>query len=139
MEKRICSSCNLEQDINQFGKYKNRDKEYRRTTCYKCRRNTENMRYASNPEVREKMKKRVKEYILKKEYNLTQEQYNMFYIQQKGRCKICNKNSNKTLNVDHCHISSKVRGLLCWNCNIGLGYFKDSIKNLENAINYLKS
>lgn len=51
----------------------------------------------------------------------------------------CGKKLVKTLCVDHCHKTLKFRGLLCFNCNLGLGKFQDSIKILENAIIYLKN
>jgi len=51
-------------------------------------------------------------------------------------CLICNR--KKKLNVDHCHKTGKVRGLLCHLCNIGLGVFKDSPANLRNAAKYLE-
>jgi len=43
----------------------------------------------------------------------------------------------KHVMVDHCHETNRIRGLLCRRCNIGLGMFKDSIRNLKEAINYL--
>ncbi len=55
---------------------------------------------------------------------------------QHGKCAICNK-TKKLLHVDHCHETGKVRGLLCYNCNNGLGRFKDNIEFLKTAINYL--
>lgn len=42
-----------------------------------------------------------------------------------------------TLFVDHCHDKKKVRGMLCNNCNTGLGYFKDDTTRLQRAIDYL--
>ncbi len=54
---------------------------------------------------------------------------------QNGVCAICKASDN--LQVDHCHVTQKVRGLLCGNCNTGLGMFKDSKTSLVRAIEYL--
>ncbi len=40
--------------------------------------------------------------------------------------------------VDHCHSTGKVRGLLCYSCNIAIGLFKDNTELLEKAIFYLR-
>jgi uncharacterized protein YlaI len=63
-------------------------------------------------------------------------------VKQKGCCAICGKHQtilNKTLNVDHCHKTGKIRGLLCTNCNHGLGKFYDNAEVLKVAINYLNN
>lgn len=52
-----------------------------------------------------------------------------------GKCNICGKISK--LSVDHDHKTNKFRGLLCDNCNLGLGHFKDDPLLLEFAIIYL--
>jgi hypothetical protein len=44
----------------------------------------------------------------------------------------------KALGVDHDHITGKVRGLLCNDCNLGIGHFKDNIEKLKLAIKYLE-
>jgi len=55
-----------------------------------------------------------------------------------GKCR-----ATQRLAVDHCHFSGQVRGMLCSRCNRGLGYFtdpvtkRDSITNLQNAVQYL--
>ena len=41
-------------------------------------------------------------------------------------------------NIDHCHKTNKIRGLLCHHCNIGLGNFNDNVVNLQLAIKYLE-
>ena len=51
-----------------------------------------------------------------------------------GVCTICGKPGNQ---VDHCHKTNKVRGLLCINCNQGLGKFQDDPELLEFARIYL--
>ena len=62
---------------------------------------------------------------------------------QNNKCKICLVEfdeliPNQKINVDHCHTTNKVRGLLCSLCNRGLGQFKDNTERLTNAINYLQ-
>ncbi len=73
-------------------------------------------------------------------YGLTLEQYNEMLTSQNGVCKICAGPDNGpwgTLAVDHCHITGKVRGLLCAKCNKGLGQFKDDTELLDKAKSYL--
>lgn len=79
---------------------------------------------------------------LKHKYGITLEDYNRMLINQNHSCAICNSKETKcslsdNLYVDHCHETNKVRGLLCHDCNRGLGAFEDNITSIENAIRYL--
>jgi len=57
-----------------------------------------------------------------------------------GVCDICGEPPNgMTLAVDHCHDTMILRGLLCSNCNVGLGMFEDNPELLRRAIKYLKT
>ena len=78
---------------------------------------------------------------LKRHFDITLEHYRTLERAQNGLCKICNNkcSSGKRLAVDHNHITGKIRGLLCHNCNTGIGKFKDSENLLQSAINYLKT
>ena len=80
---------------------------------------------------------------LKINYGITLEDYEIMYSKQSGKCLICNSFKNDKgkdgLVVDHCHTKGHVRGLLCFECNTGLGRFKDNIILLENAIKYLSN
>lgn len=70
-------------------------------------------------------------------YGLEPKDWEQMYNQQEGKCAICR--DVKVLNVDHCHKSGKVRGLLCGNCNRALGLLRDSPLILGNAANYVSS
>lgn len=77
----------------------------------------------------------------KTKYNLTLEQRQEKLQTQNNACAICQTplNSHGTYtHTDHCHKTGRVRGILCTNCNRGLGHFKDNMNFLENAIKYLK-
>lgn len=82
---------------------------------------------------------------LKRRFGITLKDYENIFESQKGVCVICNKpetlirqNSKCGLAIDHCHISGKIRGLLCNNCNRILGMLKEDVFILKNMISYLK-
>jgi len=78
---------------------------------------------------------------LKTRYGLTKNEIEKIFYLQNGKCAICGmdeKDNKKRLAIDHCHETNKVRGLLCTRCNLGLGFFMDSVENLSYAIEYLK-
>jgi DNA repair exonuclease SbcCD ATPase subunit len=77
-------------------------------------------------------------------YGLTVEEYNKLLEQQGYACAICGTphydESGKRLSIDHNHAKglTAIRGLLCANCNFGLGLFKDSPTILRAAAEYLE-
>lgn len=74
-----------------------------------------------------------------KQYDITNEHYVELIYSQRNKCKICEKSANgKTLSIDHSHVTGKVRGLLCNNCNTAIGLFKEDINVMLNAIKYLQ-
>lgn len=86
-------------------------------------------------------KKKSYEYHLKRKFGLTIEQYDTLLLKQENRCAICDKHQlelGKRLDIDHDHISGKIRGLLCNACNQGIGLFGDSKELVTRALNYLK-
>lgn len=72
-----------------------------------------------------------------RKYGITQEEFDKLSQRQKHRCAVC-RSKPKILYVDHCHRTRRVRGLLCFGCNVGLGHFRDRVQFLENAVLYLK-
>ena len=70
-------------------------------------------------------------------YGITPERYAEMVAQQGGLCAICLSKPTRGLDIDHCHATGKVRGLLCSYCNKAIGMFKDNAANLMAAIRYL--
>ena len=56
-----------------------------------------------------------------------------------GVCAICGsaRSVKRNLSLDHCHKTGELRGVLCHNCNVGLGHFKDDADLLRRAVDYL--
>jgi hypothetical protein len=77
-------------------------------------------------------------------FGITPKKYAELFSQQNGACAICKKPETatrmgkvKALSVDHCHSTNIVRGLLCSDCNTGIGKLKDDVSIMQSAINYL--
>lgn len=122
--QRVCKAC-----MSQA------NKELRKRPGFKERKN------AMAREWHRKIPDRRRRSQLKYAYGITLEQYESMYWDQLGRCGICEElpKAGIYLEVDHCHETTRVRGLLCSQCNVGLGHFKDSIKIMGRAIGYLGS
>lgn len=83
---------------------------------------------------------------IKRTYGLSWEDYLLLYASQEGTCAICKvplslypkQNEHEVAHVDHCHVSGKVRGLLCKTCNSGLGNFKETALLCKLAAKYLE-
>lgn len=89
---------------------------------------------------REKNPFLAKEHDLKKNYGISLAEYDSLLNEQGGRCAICSQEDEWfSLAVDHCHDKKHVRGLLCSQCNRGLGLFKDRPELLEAAAKYLRN
>jgi hypothetical protein len=73
-------------------------------------------------------------------YGLTPEQYDALLAEQDGKCAICRTDDwpGRGPHADHDHATRKVRGVLCGNCNNGLGNFRDDPAQLRAAADYLE-
>ena len=88
-----------------------------------------------DPEYAVRYRERARKRKYDRRYGISYEVYEEMVAAQGGRCLICRR--KKRLQVDHDHTSGVVRGLLCGSCNKGLGSFKDDVRALKRAINYL--
>ena len=105
----------------------------------KKQREKQRHRYANDKDFR--MKKREEGWL--RLYKITKEDYYSLYEQQKGCCAICYHTLEELgiefFNIDHCHKTGSVRGLLCQPCNFLLGIAKDDAAILSQAAVYLKN
>ncbi|MGN9810307.1 endonuclease VII domain-containing protein [Micromonospora sp. BQ11] len=77
-----------------------------------------------------------REYHLRRRYGVGQKEFDELLAEQNGVCAICGGEDPQHL--DHDHRTGWVRGILCFNCNGGLGQFRDSPTRLARAITYLR-
>ena len=75
----------------------------------------------------------------KHKYNLTIEEYEKHAEAQGFKCAICQSPPETMLYVDHSHETMEIRGLLCRECNAGLGFFKENPDTLRKAALYVQN
>ena len=77
---------------------------------------------------------------LKRNWGITQGQYEEMLAKQDGKCAICLRppKANRNLAIDHCHETGQIRGLLCFRCNFGLSFFSESAEVMSRAARYLR-
>ena len=127
-----CDTCNEVKPLTEFHKNPTgKDGHFR--YCKPCHRKKANQWIKDNPE-------QTKNTILLRKYGITAQIFDKMLEDQCGRCAICGTHfeSSKATHIDHCHITGKVRSILCNHCNLVLGHAKESVQILENAVQYLK-
>jgi hypothetical protein len=73
-------------------------------------------------------------------YGLTPESFAAIVEQQGNLCGLCRRafKSSVDTQVDHCHQTGRVRGVLCFTCNKALGMFGDNEAGIQRALAYLQ-
>lgn len=138
----ICSTCKTSKPDSHFGSSLVHGKK----RCLKCGREAVKKSYEKHKEMRVNKSREYRknnpdagrDAKFKYKYGIDLVEYTRLFMLQKGKCAICNKKYNKKLDVDHCHDTKKVRGLLCRSCNLGIGQFKHSVAIIDSAVKYLE-
>jgi|688.fasta_scaffold690137_3 hypothetical protein len=143
-----CTKC-LEIKSEEFFRKDLKKINNKKSNCKNCESKADT-RYKDNPEKEKQrvkswrktqgtnLKNTYKKWALKKNYNLTLEEYNLKLQEQNGVCAICKTPPNKKqLAVDHCHKTGKNRELLCANCNTSLGLLYDDLNIITSLRNYI--
>lgn len=157
---KTCIKCNIKKPVNCFSIQRKKYNSYHRK-CKDCRKE-EALEYRNRtfPERQKKWKERYKKKIsdpiykkqlqrkhknihLKKEYGITLEEYEKMLEKQGGVCAICGKKEThnkrkQNLSIDHNHKTNEIRALLCYKCNLAIGYVSENICILKKMISYLQ-
>lgn len=128
---RTCTKCGESKADTEF--YKTGKGDKRHGSCKVCFK----ARVAAN-----KDPVKIRDNSLQRMYGITSEDYAEMFEAQGGVCDKCKRpppnHRKKFLAVDHNHETGQVRGLLCDNCNRGIGLLGDTVESLTDAVNYLK-
>ena len=103
-------------------------------SCRECGRIRHRIYYHTNtPSISQQNRKH--KWLLR--YNMSPIGYDELLKKQENKCAICCQPSVRTLHLDHDHKTGKIRGLLCYGCNLALGLMKDDPSILAAGIKYL--
>ena len=127
-----CSKCDNNKNFTDFTKSKSTSSGYN-YVCKDCVKLLYTSKFVYCPKIGKNSR-------LKKAYGITLHDYNYMLYKQNNSCAICGLQNKERygLHVDHCHHTGKIRGLLCSNCNSGIGNLRDNITLLYKAIEYLE-
>lgn len=140
---KVCTKCDEAKPLEDFYK-KSSGRQGRASRCKPC---IIAQVQGYQKTVPKKLRDQYRETSRIKKYGLTPERHAELLESQEGLCSICKEpetavdprnNKLRSLCIDHCHVTGKPRGLLCKQCNLAIGHFRDSIATLESAIAYLK-
>jgi hypothetical protein len=119
-DDRLCIECDeLKPDTDFIARiHRSNGRQYRDSRCDQCRR------------------------IANICHNLAIEpsRYAELIHASKGQCAVCRRKFDSEVKpcIDHCHLTGKLRGVLCVACNVALGYFRDDVPTIHRALAYLK-
>lgn len=137
MYMKTCSTCKGEKSLSEFHKtIRNGDGHHQR--CKVCANYANKVSRDKDPNFNRRNN-------LRRSFGMSLDEYQRLYDSQDGVCAICRKpesviRAGKVLSlaVDHDHTSGRIRGLLCNNCNRGVGLFSDDTTIISRAVEYLR-
>lgn len=133
MFTKLCKQCETEKSSDMFQKDISKKGGFR-PECKECTAKNRKERYNPASNRRNNLQKTFGKGVL--------DTYQELFDKQEGVCAICSSAENgryKHLSIDHCHDSGKIRGLLCNNCNRGIGLLKDNPELLRKAAEYVET
>ena len=163
-DTKVCTKCLQEKPKTEFS-ISDKKRGYHHAQCKVCTNARVREYYATNEEYRTKQKANIRrqqllkpcapevtrKHSLKHKYNLTLEQYEGMKVAQGNKCALCGADDpGRTKltgkwkaghwNIDHCHTTGQVRGLLCHTCNVRVGAYERLMSEVgqDKVLEYLK-
>lgn len=139
MATSTCSKCNKRKPISEFYIYTGTCAHMAGRPHARCKRCQHDARGEHRRKHPEKAAAAARRHKLKRLFGITVEDYERMFSAQGRVCAICRRKSpdGRRLHIDHCHKTKKIRGLLCHDCNRGLGIFKNNPEILSRGAEYL--
>lgn len=144
LSSKKCACCGEVKPTTEFSRHHSNGKKWGfYSQCKECKNKKEKKYRQENPDKRKITYRKVD---LKRKYGMTIEDKKIMLKKQDYKCAVCGeelflfgdfKDRNKVAHVDHNHETGKVRGLLCNDCNRGIGLLKDNPEYLLKAASYL--
>lgn len=134
-----CGRCRTFKPVIEFSRA-SATKDGRYGYCKPCSTKANREWYLKNRPARKRQRRN---YDRLKKYGLTASDYAEMLERQAGGCALCGSDGKvahkEVLAVDHCHVTGKVRGLLCDSCNRAIGLLADDPEFLRLAALYLET
>ena len=134
---KTCTMCQQEKALAEFSKAKHTKDghAYWCKTCfakYNKHYRKENTREPLDPELKRQQN-------VKKLYGITLDAAEYIFFKQGNACAICKTEEpgGNGWHIDHNHETSYIRGILCHRCNVGIGFLRDDVQIVRNAVHYL--
>ncbi len=156
-----CKVCGVTKPLHEFYRAAGM-RDGRRNDCIQCNLQRRKERYDSadavarvqrwrkeNPEryaaarraynARPERKRAMRDAYYRRTFGLSADEVDAMLAAQGGGCAICSEKPEReaSMHVDHCHVTGRIRGLLCLNCNQGIGKFGEDPLRLQRAADYL--
>lgn len=136
---KICNKCKITKPVAEF--YRNKTKpDGLQGSCKSCSKEASKRWVEVNPDKygAKLLRDRNDEAKRAKRYGISEDELASLLSAAGGLCTICGRPPIRKLVVDHCHVTNKVRGILCEKCNQTLGLMDDKIEYFLSAANYLQ-
>ena len=132
VEVKTCKHCLESKAVAEF----NRSRQWFNSYCKSCQSARDKELYANSIDRRLHMR----DGEVRRRYGLTREQVDAIRDLQGGLCPVCDDElrGGKFEHIDHCHETKLVRGILCSECNTGIGKLGDDPALLRKAADYLE-